>query len=282
MNIQRLFNQIVSSTFNSQRTKQTHTETETEKRTSHFQGDPSFFSLSVLDLFETKMKIWMMMFLFMMELNECDGNIGDRKEYFIETCCTMNESETMEISCEKSESISMNLIEIFYNSNKNCLSNGNCCLEKTKCSRRLTKYFKLNCDGKSHCFISRYCSMINHPCAHIHGYHGQYLLIHYSCFKSSPSSPSLPSHSFILKSLKIPSNHSDHHHHHSEHFSSSSSMNEEKSLKTFLILILLVLSSFLLIYSTFYFIGKSLCHPSSHFSLTNSFSLPFTSDKSFI
>ena len=105
-------------------------------------------------------------------------------EYFLDTCCSLNENEKIYLSCGPNEKIRLNLIEIYYNSDEYCSSELYCCKYRTKCSRRITKYSSLNCDEKNSCSIDKNCLKIYSSCASIYGLYGQYITINYSCLPS--------------------------------------------------------------------------------------------------
>jgi hypothetical protein len=106
-------------------------------------------------------------------------------EYFLDTCCSLNENEKIYLSCGSNERIHLNLIQIYYNSDEYCSSELYCCKYRTQCSRRITKYSSLHCDDKSSCSIDKSCLKIYEPCASIYGLYGQYITIDYSCLPSS-------------------------------------------------------------------------------------------------
>lgn len=107
-----------------------------------------------------------------------------RNEYVIDSCCSLNENKQIFISCPTNELIHLKLIEIFYNSNQYCSQQYSCCKYKTKCSRRLTKYSTLHCDGRNSCQIDQTCFKIYDQCSNINGLYGQYINIQYSCLTS--------------------------------------------------------------------------------------------------
>jgi hypothetical protein len=102
-------------------------------------------------------------------------------EYFLDTCCSLNENEKIYLSCGPNEKIHLNLIEIYYNSDEYCSSELYCCKYRTKCSRRITKYSTFNCDEKTSCSIDKSCLKIYSSCSSIYGLYGQYITINYSC-----------------------------------------------------------------------------------------------------
>lgn len=102
-------------------------------------------------------------------------------EYFLDTCCSLNENETIFLSCSSNEIVHLNLIEIYYNSNDYCSYPSSCCQIQTSCSRRITKYSSFNCDGKQFCFISKRCFPIYSSCTNYQSRYGQYITIQYSC-----------------------------------------------------------------------------------------------------
>jgi len=102
-------------------------------------------------------------------------------EYFLDTCCSLNENDKIYLSCAPNEKIHLNLIQIYYNSDEYCSSELYCCKYRTKCSRRITKYSSLHCDEKNSCWIDKTCLKIYEPCASIYGLYGQYITIDYSC-----------------------------------------------------------------------------------------------------
>lgn len=102
-------------------------------------------------------------------------------EYYLDTCCSFDETQQLTLSCLPNEQIQLKLIEIYYNSNEYCSSEFSCCKYRTQCSRRITKYSTLNCDGKSSCSISKTCLKIYDSCSSIEGLYGQYITIQYSC-----------------------------------------------------------------------------------------------------
>ena len=106
-------------------------------------------------------------------------------EYFVDTCCSFNENAKMNLSCSTNEKIHLKLIQIYYNSNEYCSSKYSCCKLKTQCSRRITKYSNLQCDGQNSCLIDKNCFKIYSPCASLTGLYGQYITIEYSCIKSN-------------------------------------------------------------------------------------------------
>jgi hypothetical protein len=106
-------------------------------------------------------------------------------EYFIDTCCSLNENERVYLSCGSNEKIHLNLIQIFYNSAEYCSSELYCCKYETKCSRRITKYSSLSCDEKNSCWIDKTCLKIHDECSSISGLYGQYITINYSCLPLS-------------------------------------------------------------------------------------------------
>ena len=103
-------------------------------------------------------------------------------ESFVGTCCSFDVNDRLALSCGHGQTIRLNLIEIFYNSDVHCSSSPfSCCPSATTCSRRLTKYASWNCDQKNSCSISRTCLKIYNSCAGSHGSYGQYLTVNYSC-----------------------------------------------------------------------------------------------------
>jgi len=102
-------------------------------------------------------------------------------EYFLDTCCSLNENEKLYLSCGSNEKIRLNLIQIYYNSDEYCSSELYCCKYQTKCSRRITKYSSLHCDEQNSCWIDKSCLKIYEPCSSIYGLYGQYITINYSC-----------------------------------------------------------------------------------------------------
>jgi hypothetical protein len=114
-------------------------------------------------------------------LLNCVNCLLKSREYLIDTCCSLNGNDRLYLSCNLNEQIHLNLIEIFYNSNEYCSSEFNCCKYRTKCSRRITKYFNLHCDQKNSCWIDKTCLKIFKPCSNIYGLYGQYITINYSC-----------------------------------------------------------------------------------------------------
>jgi hypothetical protein len=104
-------------------------------------------------------------------------------EYFVDTCCSLNENEKLYLSCGLNEKIHLNLIQIYYNSDEYCSSELYCCKYQTKCSRRITKYSSLHCDEQNSCWIDKSCLKIYDPCSSIYGLYGQYITIHYSCLE---------------------------------------------------------------------------------------------------
>ncbi|CAF1262323.1 unnamed protein product [Rotaria sordida] len=112
-------------------------------------------------------------------LNNNDSFLSN--EYFIDTCCSFNKNDKLNIYCNKNEIIRLNLIEIYYNSNEYCLSEYNCCKYRTNCSRRITKYSNIICNDKNSCSIDKTCLKISKPCSNKNGLYGQYITIYYSC-----------------------------------------------------------------------------------------------------
>ncbi|CAF1057442.1 unnamed protein product [Rotaria magnacalcarata] len=110
-----------------------------------------------------------------------NSNSFESNEYFIDTCCSFNKNDKINLSCRQNEIIHLNLIEIFYNSNPYCSSEYSCCKYRTNCSRRITKYSNLNCNDKNFCSIDKSCLKIYEPCSNIYGLYGQYITIYYSC-----------------------------------------------------------------------------------------------------
>lgn len=122
---------------------------------------------------------------FILMLNKT--NLFESNEYFIDTCCSFNKNDKINLSCRSNEKIHLNLIEIFYNSNEYCSSEYNCCKYRTNCSRRITKYSNLNCYEKNFCSIDKSCLKIYEPCSNINGLYGQYMTISYSCLSLNNS-----------------------------------------------------------------------------------------------
>ena len=184
--------------------------------------------------------------------------LNKRKEYLIETCCSLNEKDQIFISCSSNEFIYLKLIEIFYNSNEYCSSEYSCCKYKTKCSRRLTKYSTLHCDGQNSCQIDKTCFKIYDHCSNINGLYGQYITIQYSCLTNINQTDSEEEEEpvpFVVKllasdQLKMNEN--------------SLIENELKSSPMFLIIVILAFLLFLLItYFSADQFGKKICRKRS-------------------
>lgn len=187
-----------------------------------------------------------------------------RNEYMIDTCCSLNEKDQILISCSSNEQINLKLIEIFYNSNEYCSSEYSCCKYQTKCSRRLTKYSTLHCDGKNSCQIDKTCFKIYDHCSNINGLYGQYITIQYSCLTTNNQTESYEEEEeelvpFVVKLLT------------SDEINDGLNMNENSLIKNelksspmFLMIVILVFLLFLLItYFSADQFGKKICRKSS-------------------
>jgi hypothetical protein len=107
--------------------------------------------------------------------------LNSSKEYFLDTCCSLNSNDRIYFSCGLNEKIHLNIIEIYYNSDPYCSEEFYCCKYETTCSRRITKYYNSNCDQKNSCWIDKSCLKIYSPCSNLQGLYGQYITIKYSC-----------------------------------------------------------------------------------------------------
>ncbi|CAF1156399.1 unnamed protein product [Adineta steineri] len=126
-----------------------------------------------------------MKLIFYFNLLNCFYVLIKSNEYFLDTCCSLNENQRIYLSCGLNEKIHLNLIEIFYNSEEYCSEQFYCCKYKTKCSRRITKYSSLHCDQQNSCWIDKTCLKIYKPCTNIYGLYGQYITINYTCLPSN-------------------------------------------------------------------------------------------------
>ncbi|CAF1341132.1 unnamed protein product [Adineta ricciae] len=172
----------------------------------------------------------------------------DSIEYFLDTCCSLNGNERIYLSCGLNEKIHLNLIEIYFNSDSSCLSPYSCCQKRTKCSRRITKYFSLHCDEQNSCWINKTCLKIYKSCANSNDYYGQYLTINYSCLSFNENLTKIVDEEilspFIVKLF-------------------TEKKNERKSFENSQIFLIGIICSFiflmLIIYSFANFIGKKFC-----------------------
>ena len=233
------------------------------------------------------MKIFL--FLYLIPFAPIESERRSAKDYFISTCCSTNQSETIQLICQPNEFIRLNFIEIYSRTSVDeCLTTNSididssppieCCRKQTKCFRRLTKYSKSRCDQTNSCSISSFCSTVYHSsCLNSNGIQGEFILIHYSCFneenrrwnrvemKSSRKSEEIfqrfNEKIFSIESFQSQRKFFDQMSRTSR--STTSSENNEKSNLIFLFIVFIVIISILLFNWIFFSLGKSYCRSNS-------------------